>query len=47
MADKLIKSANDDKQNYNFWSFKLVVEKFGHSTIEPTNQDSIKFNQSC
>ena len=43
MADKLMYIPNNDKQNYPFWELKLVVEKFGHSTLW-TKQS--KFNKN-
>ena len=33
---------NDDTQNYPFFRLKLVVETFGHSLNELTNQNLIK-----
>ena len=42
MYDKLIYITNDEKQNYPICRSRLLVEKFGHSGLEPTNQDSIK-----
>ena len=39
MAIKFIYISNDEKQNYYFCSFKLLVEKFEHLKIELTNQD--------
>ena len=32
----------DDTQNYPFWILQLVVETLGHSSNEPTNQNSLK-----
>ena len=32
MADKLMYIPNDDRQNYPFCRFKLVVETFDHSS---------------
>ena len=43
MADKLMYIPNDHKQNNHFYSFKLVVETFEHST-KLTNQS--KFTKS-
>ena len=40
-ADKLMFILNDDTQNYLFSRLQLLVETFGHSTNEPTNQNSI------
>ena len=42
MVDKLMYNPDDDTQNYPFYGLQLVVETFGHSTNEPTNQNSIK-----
>ena len=42
MADKLSYIPNDDTQNHSFCRLQLVVETFGYSTYEPTNQNSIK-----
>ena len=42
MADKLMYIANDDTQNYPLCRLQLVVETFGHSDKEPTNQNLIK-----
>ena len=33
---------NGDTQNYPICRLQLVVETYGHSTNEPTNQNSIK-----
>ena len=37
MKDELMYILNDDKQNYAFCRFKLLVEKFGYSGIIPFN----------
>ena len=42
MANRLIYIPNDYTQNYFFCRLQLVVETFGHSTYEPTNQNSMK-----
>ena len=41
MCDKLIYITNNDKQNYPFCRLKLLVEKFGHCSFIPTNQDTV------
>ena len=33
MADKLMYTHYDDRQNYPFCSVQLLVETFGHSTL--------------
>ena len=45
MADKLMYFLNDNTQNYPFHRLKLVVEKFGHPTKEPTNQISLEVSK--
>ena len=42
MAEKLMNIPNDDTQNFPFCKLQLVVETFGYSTYEPTNQNLIK-----
>ena len=42
MVDMLINNFKDSTQNYMFYKLQLVVETFGHSTNELTNQNSIK-----
>ena len=36
MNDKLIRTLNDDEQNYPLYRLKSLVEMFGH--LKPTNQ---------
>ncbi len=39
MAEKLIYIRNDDLQSYLYCRLQLVVETFGRSKYEPTNQN--------
>ena len=42
MGDKFVEVLIHNTQNYHFRILLLVVETFGYSTYEPTNQNSIK-----
>ena len=45
MAEKLMYIPNANTQNCPFYKLQLVIETFGHSTNQPTNQNSIKVPQ--
>ena len=42
MADKLMYIPNNVILNYSFCRLQLMVETFGYSTDEPTNQNLMK-----
>ena len=42
MSDKLMEVPSDNTHKYYICRLLLVVETFGYSTYEPTNQNSIK-----